>query len=64
VKYLRMTFKQEDDSRKSLRVPDPKDNLTNEEIQQAAAAVISAGVFAPALTELVDADVVEITDRI
>jgi hypothetical protein len=64
MKYLRLTFRTADEARKSFRVPDPKDNLTPEQIQQAAQAMIAADVYAPALVELVDADVVTVDDKV
>lgn len=64
MRYLRLTFQTADQSRRSLRVPDPKDDLTAEAIRQAAQAIIAADVYAPALTELVDADVVTVDDKV
>ncbi|MQL52414.1 DUF2922 family protein [Desulfofundulus thermobenzoicus] len=62
--YLRLTFQVSDGTRKTLRVPDPKDDITKEQIQQGAQAIINANVFYPALTELVDSDVVVVTDLV
>lgn len=63
-KYLRMSFKCNDDSRRTIIVPNPKDDITAAQIQSAATIIINANVYVPPLTQLVDADIVTTNDLV
>lgn len=61
-KYIRMIFKDSGGSNFTIRVPDPKDNITEEEILNAMDTIINQNIFqgrSGDLVEKVDARVIE-----
>lgn len=61
-KYIRMIFKDSGGSNFTIRVPDPKENITEQEILNAMDIVISQNIFqgrSGDLVEKVDARVIE-----
>ncbi|AOY74690.1 DUF2922 domain-containing protein [Clostridium formicaceticum] len=55
-KYLRMVFKTDEDKLVSLRVSDPKEDLTDSEVKAAMETVIASGAIISSSGELVAID--------
>ncbi|ACK41769.1 MULTISPECIES: DUF2922 domain-containing protein [Dictyoglomus] len=61
-RYIRMIFKDSGGSNFTIRVPEPKDNITEQEILNAMDIIISQNIFqgrSGDLVEKVDARVIE-----
>lgn len=61
-KYIRMIFKDSGGSNFTIRIPDPKDDITEEEILEAMDTIIQQNIFQGRtgdLTNKVDARVIE-----
>lgn len=61
-KFIRMVFRDNGGSNFTLRIPDPKDNLTEQEILNAMDTIIAQNIFQGRtgdLVEKVDARIVE-----
>lgn len=61
-KYIRMIFKDSGGSNFTIRIPDPKDNITEQEILNAMDTIINQNIFQGRtgdLLEKVDARVIE-----
>ena len=52
---LLITFKNEDDSKVSLSIQDPRENITEDEIKEVMELIVAKNIFAPNGLDLVSA---------